>query len=227
MRSEGKPGIVVVVPSDPTAAAVVADQLARVYGDGGAPVRRVLCEAVLACVREGTPIDGAASGWNLLLLGPDGKAIDGCHAPAIDLGGRFASIAGGILHGADDARLAERAVSERTALGAKAAKRFDEAVAAIGEGEFDDREAASRVLAELAPHAVAMLALEFARTTDPEMQARIQTAFDGVYAAGPDGVPGPRQPHGAVWAVSEVDGWIFGTRVGSPELRRFLLFQER
>lgn len=227
MRSEGKPGIVILVPSDEGAAAVLADQLARAYDDGGAPARRVLCEAVVVCVREGTSIDGASSGWNLLLLGPDGKALDGCHAPAADLGARFAPIVEGLLRGKDDARIAERGSAECAAIGADAVRRFNDAVVAIAEGEFDEREAASRVLAELAPQTVAMLALAFARSSDPEAQARIQTALDGVYGAGPDGVPGPRQPYGASWAISEVDKWNIGASVTPPERRRFLLFQER
>lgn len=227
MSSEGKPGIVVVVPSEETAAAVVADQLGRVFIEGGAPARRLLCEAVLVCVREGTSIDGADPDWNLLLIDTNGKAIDGRRAPAADLGRQFTSIAGDLLHGDGDARLTERAASESAALGADVAKRIDAAVAVLGEGEFDEREAASRVLAELAPRAVTIIALAFARSSDPEAQARIQAVFDGMYESGPDGVPGPRQPHGAVWAESEVDAWNLGATVASPHRRRFLLFQER
>lgn len=198
MKAEGKPGVVFVAPADPNQANVLALEVVRLIYSKGSLRQRLSCETVLTWLNAEhakTHFPDLKPEAAVLVLESDGKLIESLTNEEAFSEGSFSKRLQKSIHGKDDELLEARAVTQRTALGAEAAK-IDPAIENLGAEQFQAREDASKELEKMAPRITAILVAEYTRTKDSEVKHRLTELFKSLYQAAAADKPGTKLPHG-------------------------------
>ncbi|HEX7901430.1 MAG TPA: hypothetical protein VF950_26965 [Planctomycetota bacterium] len=156
------------------------------------PVRRLLAEVVLVCATR-PDILGVRDERTLVLLSPDGRAIDGARIglDVLEDGERFAAAAEALL--AAEGRRAARAAE----IGRGLSPELRQAIDGLDAENPEERQAALRAVAVEADRIAPLLA-HLARTgRSQELRGRAAQALIEVYDLAKEGTFGPRLPYGA------------------------------
>jgi hypothetical protein len=126
IRSEGKPGLVLRLPTDPESRCGFGHRLARLVTREDVTGLEVSLQSVLLCLEEDDvrrQLDGARDGEDLLLIDGEGRVLDGL---ALDPQADLAEQAGKLLDGRALSRLKEKAAAAAKSAPAEALAALDD-----------------------------------------------------------------------------------------------------
>ncbi len=126
LRREGRLGLVIRLPADPDRRRAIGDVLRGIVRDRNLDTHEALLEAAFLCLEDEavrSRLRGARPGEDLLLVDGDGYVMAGCKIGRV---GDLLDAARGLLYGAEDERLRERAAATRKNATREALAAFEE-----------------------------------------------------------------------------------------------------
>ena len=209
MRAERKPGIVLRVPADAASRDKLVKAIDAAFGIGiDHDACELFSEAVLVCLESDAVdrrVEGARAEDGALLLGDDGKLVDGAPLGGAELAAADLLVAKlrRLLHGEKNTRLRERAAAARRSAPKDLLDRFDAFAAERPTPEEETyRPELSRALAPIA----AVVALVRAEAADKELRRRLGVLFCVHLQAFEEKDPGPVLPYGLALVAPSSDG---------------------
>lgn len=190
MKESGRFGLLVLVPDADPAQARAGAALWSLTRSELQSVRRLLAECVVICSTR-PDLLGPRDDRSLVLLAPDGRALDGARIGLDDLenGERFAAAAEALLKGPREGRAAEieRGLPDD----------LRRALANLDAENAEDRQPACLKVAEAADRIAPLLAHRARTAATPEARGRAGEALVRLYDRAKEGTFGPRLPYGA------------------------------
>ncbi len=210
MRSTVKPGIILVSSTEDMGERW---RFLRWFDTRNPVRRRLLCEAVFACLtpEAAASLAGKDVERHVLVTDVTGKVRQIEPLPANGSNRQLDELVSLMLHGANNERLKMLAQQQRDVLTDEQKAILDRALSNLGADKFEERKNASEQIRQLAPRITAVMALAWIEATDPEVQTRLQEQFDRLYETSSRTQPGSRLPYGIPPTMSQFEegecGW--------------------